>query len=83
MTIYFSTTKDDAEDKAKNGFMEKGLVFTTDKSYAKQTAKKKTPNPVVVAITGMNENAFERTRAKKETYKNIVRFLTAFTVEEL
>jgi len=83
MIIYYSTNKEDVEDKRKNGFMVKDLIFTTDLSYAKQTAKTKGENPVVLMFTNMNENVFRRTKAKKETFKNIVRFLSHFTVEEL
>jgi len=82
MNIYFSTNKIDAEDKKKNGFMEKGLIFTTDLAYAKATAKTKGDEPVIMTIN-MITNAFERTKAKKATYKNIVRFLTHATIEEL
>jgi len=82
MNIYFSTNKEDALKKAKEGFMEKDLIFTTDLAYAKQTAKTKGENPVIMTLEKIT-NVFVRTKAKKETYKNIVRFLVSVTVEEL
>jgi len=81
MIIYFSTDKDSAEKYRKEGFMVKGLTFTSDYSYAKQRAKA-FENPVVCTIE-ITKNLFEKTKAKKPTYKNVIRFSTFFKTEEL
>jgi len=64
--------------------MEKGMMFTTDLAYAKQQLKSKRKGlnkmqPMIVSIE-MIDSAFERTKAKKETYKNIVMFLSHIEV---
>jgi hypothetical protein len=79
MKLYHATVKENVENLKKNGFMEKDMNFTTDLSYARQLAKPKA-NGVVVEIE-LHSNAFQKTKAKKPTYRNIVRFLTK--VEEV
>jgi len=81
MALYYATTKEDALTKKKYGFLEKGLNFTTDKSYAKQLVKSK-KDPVICEIK-MITNAFRKTKAKKPIYRNIVMFLTKTEIEEL
>jgi hypothetical protein len=76
MKFYHVTDQADLIQKA--GFMQKGMIFTTDLKYALQQVKIKNKAANVdmfdVLEFDIIDSAIKRTKAKKETYKNVVRF---------